>query len=87
MKKINIITAIMLSGIIALTSCGSEEDTTDVVTKDRAVIFNSVIGEVSETSAAKTRATLASTLGTDIGIMGYRYSGTWTGTTETPNFM
>lgn len=86
-KKINIITAIMLGSLFSFTSCGSEEDTADIVTKDRAVVFSSVIGDVSETPAAKTRATLASTLGTDIGIMGYRYAGTWTGTTETPNFM
>ena len=80
MKKI-LLYVFALAGMMALSSCSSNEE--EQAVGKRPIVFGSVLADVHE-----GRATLATNLGGTIGIFGYKYAkDTWTGTTETPNFM
>ena len=80
MKKI-LLYVFALAGMMALSSCSSNEE--ELAVGKRPIVFGSVLADVHE-----GRATLATNLGGTIGIFGYKYGkDTWTGTTETPNFM
>lgn len=79
MKKILLLMAMIVAGIM-ITSCSNEEEQS---AGKRPIVFGSVLADIYE-----GRATLATNLGGTIGIFGYKYAkDTWTGTTETPNFM
>ncbi len=79
MKKILLLMAMIVAGIM-ITSCSNEDEQS---AGKRPIVFGSVLADIYE-----GRATLATNLGGTIGIFGYKYAkDTWTGTTETPNFM
>lgn len=70
---------LMMGLLPMLSSCDNEA--VENSGNQRKIVFSSVLGEVS------TRGTIATDLGGSIALMAYRYSGEWTGNTESPNFM